>query len=273
MKIGNDTRAVVTGAGSGLGAALTLALAGQGARVIAADVDEERARATAARCGAGVTAVRCDVTRLADVEALAATAEATLGGVDLVVNNAGVAVAGKLGEVPIEDWRWAIDVNLWGVIHGCHVFAPRLERQRRGHIVNVASAAGLLAPPRMAPYNTTKAAVVALSETLEADLRAHGVGVSVVCPTFFRTNLVRSSRTASDEVLRGAARKLVEESKISADTIARAVLAGVHDGTFLIQPMADGRWMWRLKRLAPNTFRRLAPVVAERILGHRKSPS
>lgn len=272
MKITSETRAVVTGGGSGLGAALVTLLAERGARIVAADIDEAAVRATAERCGKNVHAVRCDVTRLADVEALAETADRLLGGVDLVVNNAGVAVAGKVGEVPIEDWRWAIEVNLWGVIHGCHVFAPRLERQRKGHIVNVASAAGLLSPPRMAPYNTTKAAVVALSETMHADLSAYGVGVSVLCPTFFRTNLVKSSRTSTDEVLRAAARGLVEKSKVSAESIARATLDGVEKNALFVAPQADGRWMWRLKRLAPESFLRLSPKVAERLLA-RKAPA
>src|SRR5678809_318336 len=89
-----------------------------------------------------------------------------VGGVDLVINNAGVAVAGRMGEVSLDDWRWIFGINLWGVIHGCHVFVPRLRRQKSGHIINVASAAGLLSPPMMGPYNVTKAAVVALSETL-----------------------------------------------------------------------------------------------------------
>lgn len=271
MKIVDGARAVITGAGSGLGAALCAQLAGRGARVIAADLDEASAGATALRCGAGVHAVRCDVTKLGDVEAVAAAADRLLGGVDLVINNAGVAVAGKLGEVPIEDWRWAVDVNLWGVIHGCHVFAPRLERQRRGHIVNVASAAGLLSPPRMAPYNTTKAAVVALSETMHADLAPAGVGVTVVCPTFFRTNLVRSARTSADPVLREAARGLVEKSKVSADTIARAVLDGVEANALFVAPQLDGRWLWRLKRLAPVSFLKLSPRVAERVLSRRGS--
>lgn len=272
MKIGSDTRAVVTGAGSGLGAALCDLLVARGARVIAADIDEDAARATARRGGAAVHAVRCDVARLADIEAMAAAADAHLGGVDLVVNNAGVAVAGKVGEVPIEDWRWALDVNLWGVIHGCHVFAPRLERQRRGHIVNVASAAGLLSPPRMAPYNTTKAAVVALSETLHADLAPHGVGVTVLCPTFFCTNLVKTARTSADPALRAAARNLVENSKVSAATIARATLDGVERDELVVAPQADGRWAWRLKRLAPAVYLRLSRRLAQAMVARRAAP-
>ena len=96
--------------------------------------------------------------------------------------------------MPLDDWRWIMGVNLWGVIYGCHVFAPLFRAQGRGHILNVASAAGLLAPPGMAPYNVTKAAVVALSETLAGELKTSGVGVTVLCPTFFRTNIGKSAR-------------------------------------------------------------------------------
>ena len=257
-------RAVVTGAGSGLGAAFCEVLSGRGARVLASDVDEAAAAATAARCP-GTHAVRCDVSRLDDVEALAAAAERLLGGVDLLINNAGVAVVGQIGEVPIADWRWCVDINLWGVIHGCHVFAPRLRAQRSGHIINVASAAGLLSPPYMAPYNTTKAAVIALSETLAADLAGHDVGVSVLCPTFFRSNLVRTSRTSVDGRLRRAARRLVEESGRSASEIARAALTGAEAGALHIAPQLDGRWLWRLKRISPALFRALAPRAAARL--------
>jgi NAD(P)-dependent dehydrogenase (short-subunit alcohol dehydrogenase family) len=266
-------RAVVTGAGSGLGAAFCRLLAGRGARVVAADVDLEAASATAARSSGEVHAVRCDVSQLGEVEALALTAERLVGGVDLVINNAGVAVVGQVGQIPIEDWRWCVEVNLWGVIHGCHVFVPRLRARRGGHIINVASAAGLLSPPHMAPYNTTKAAVVALSETLAADLAGDGVGVSVLCPTFFRSNLVRSSRTAVDGALHRVARRLVEQSDLSAVDVARAALAAAEAGALHIAPQRDGRWLWRLKRLSPALFRALGPRVAARIAARDAAPA
>src|SRR5262245_25052102 len=121
------TRAVVTGAGSGIGRAFCVALAERGARVLASDIDRATALATAdqiRRAGGDAHAMQCDVTAIADVEALAAETERLWGGVDLVINNAGVAVGGRVGDLPLADWRWALDVNLWGVIHGCHVFAP-----------------------------------------------------------------------------------------------------------------------------------------------------
>ena len=261
------TRAVVTGAGSGLGAALCARLVARGARVVAADVDVEAATATAARLGPHVHPVRCDVAVLGEVEALADEAERRLGGVDLLVNNAGVAVVGEIGEVPIADWRWIVDVNVWGVIHGCHVFVPRMRARRRGHVLNVASAAGLLSPPRMAPYNVSKAAVVALSETLHADLARHGVGVTVVCPTFFPTNLTRSPRTSVDARLRKLATRLVDRGGWTADQVARAALAGVDAGALHVTPQPDGRWLWRLKRLAPRRFQRVSHHAARMIVG------
>jgi len=261
--IPREPRALVTGAGSGLGAALCAALAERGAHVVAADLDLDAATAIAARCGPRVHPIACDVADLASVERLADDTERLLGGLDLLVNNAGVAVAGEVGEVPIADWRWVLDVNLWGVIHGCHVFVPWLRAQGRGHVLNVASAAGLLSPPKMAPYNTSKAAVVALSETLCADLAGDGVGVTVLCPTFFPTNLTRSPRTAVDERLRRAALRLVERGSWTAEAVARAALAGVDAGALHVTPQLDGRWLWRLKRLAPAPFQRLSRRVAD----------
>ena len=258
-----DARVVVTGAGSGLGAALCEAFAARGARVVAADINFDAARATADRLGQTVHAVACDVASLTEVEALAQRTEELLGGVDVVVNNAGVAVVGQVGEVPIEDWRWCVDVNLWGVVHGCHVFAPKLRAQKRGHILNVASAAGLIAMPSMAPYNATKAAVVSLSETLYADLAAHGVGVSVLCPSFFPTNLTKDPRTSTDPKLHRAAMKLVEKGGSTSADVARAAIKGIEAGKLHLTPMADVSWAWRMKRLAPQMFQRFTQVAAK----------
>jgi len=265
MPLVESPRAVVTGAGSGLGRAFCHDLKRRGGRIVCADIDGAAAQKTADEVGG--TAARCDVARIEDVEALAALADRSLGGVDLVINNAGVAVAGPVGEVALDDWRWIMGVNLWGVIYGCHVFAPRLKKQGRGHILNVASAAGLLAPPGMAPYNVTKAAVVALSETLNADLKDTGVGVTVLCPTFFPTNIAKSSRGAGDTQRQIAlVEKMMSRSKLSADDVARLALdAAAHDQLYAV-PHADGRWMWRLKRAAPSSFATIAGRVAHRVL-------
>ena len=262
MPLVDSPRAVVTGAGSGLGRAFCLELRKRGARLVCADIDEAAAQKTAAEVGG--TAVRCDVAKIEDVEALAAAADRALGGVDLVINNAGVAVAGNVGDVPLDDWRWIMGVNLWGVIYGCHVFAPLLRKQGRGHILNVASAAGLLAPPGMAPYNVTKAAVVALSETLGAELKPTGVGVTVLCPTFFQTNIGKNSR-AMDGKQRALVEKLMARSKIQAGDVARLALDAAARNELYALPHADGRWMWRLKRWAPDSYATVTAKVVSRL--------
>jgi NAD(P)-dependent dehydrogenase (short-subunit alcohol dehydrogenase family) len=257
-------RAVVTGAGSGLGRALCVELARRGARVVASDRDLEAARETVAaleRGGAEAYAVRCDVSQAAEVEGLAGEAERLLGGVDLIVNNAGVALSGRIGEVSLEDWRWMLSVNLWGVIHGCHAFVPRLRRQGRGHVLNVASAAGLIPGPPLSPYSTAKAAVVGLSETLFAEAASDGVGVTVLCPTFFETNIMRSGRGA-EESFQAVAGERMRRSKVQAEDVARAALDGVMRGALYVLPHADGRWAWRLKRLMPARFHAMLPRLA-----------
>lgn len=261
---------MVTGAGSGLGRAFAERLARRGARLLLCDISLTAVQETLSMISGAreAHAVRCDVSKLAEVEALAQEADRLLGDVDLVINNAGVAVAGPVGEVPIADWEWVVGVNLWGVIYGCHVFVPRLLRRGRGHILNVASAAGLLAPPGMAPYNVTKAGVVALSEGLYAETQGRGVGVTVLCPTFFRTNIGKSARGNAN--LQHMVEKLMDRSSLSAEDVADLALAGVEAGELYVLPHTDGRWYWRLKRMLPGHFPRLA-ALAERELRRRAS--
>jgi NAD(P)-dependent dehydrogenase (short-subunit alcohol dehydrogenase family) len=256
MSLPTSARCAITGAGSGFGRALALALAKRGGHLVvsdlAAEAVEETARLALAAGAASARAVVCDVTKLADVEALSAACE---GPVDLVVNNAGVSSGGLVGEIPMDVWRWTLDVDLFGVIHGCHVFVPRLKKQGHGHVLNVASAAGLLSAPRMGAYNVAKAGVVALSETLAAELVGTGVGVTVVCPTFFETNIVRSGRFADTET-RELADRLMRRAR-PVEGVVDATLASVERGELYALPMADARWLWRLKRAVPESFRGL----------------
>ena len=190
--------AVVTGGASGIGRALCLAFAGEGANVVVADLDEAGMAETAAgvlRAGAKAVTVKTDVTRLASVQALAERAWKEWGGAHVLCNNAGVAVHGGLESASHSDWEWLIGVNLWGVIHGIEAFVPRMIAQKQGgHIVNTASMAGLIASQGLGVYNTTKYAVVGLSETLQKDLRPYGIGVSVLCPMGVTTNIRQSAR-------------------------------------------------------------------------------
>ena len=257
MSIPSNPRAVVTGGAGGLGRAFCLELAKRGGHIVVADIDAAGAAETVAlveRAGGKAIATTCDVAKLDQVEALGALADKQLGGCDVVVNNAGVAVGGAVGEVPIADWDWIMGLNLWGVIYGCHAFVPRFKQQKRGHVINVASAAGLLSAGEMGPYNVTKAGVVALSETLASELRPHGVGVTVLCPTFFRTNISKNSRTTNNEGAKALAEGLMDRAKIQADGVARIALETADRGELYAVPHADGQWMWRLKRLVPERY-------------------
>jgi NAD(P)-dependent dehydrogenase (short-subunit alcohol dehydrogenase family) len=214
------------------------------------------------KLGGTARASVCDVTQPEQVEALALLADRELGGADLLVNNAGVAVAGLVGDIPLADWTWIFGVNLWGVVHGCHAFVPRFKRQQRGHILNVASAAGLLCPPEMAPYNVTKAGVVALSETLYSELKSFGVGVTVLCPTYFQTDIINNARTHSVTEVRGTAERLMQASKIQAPEVAARALSACAADELYCVPMLDGKIGQRLKGLAPEAFyKRVMPTL------------
>ncbi len=250
-------RSVVTGAATGLGRAFCLEIARRGGCVLASDINLEGVAETVKlveEAGGRGWARECDVRDPAAVEALAADARERMGEVDLLVNNAGVAVGGPMGEVSLEDWRFCVDINLWGVIHGCHSFVPAMRARGSGYIINVASAAGLLATPQMAPYNVTKAAVVALSETLHGELRPSGVHVTALCPTFFLTAIHKSGRGAIDERIQATVEKMMRRSKIQAPAVAAAALDGVERGHLYVLPMRDGRVLWRLKRAVPQRF-------------------
>jgi NAD(P)-dependent dehydrogenase (short-subunit alcohol dehydrogenase family) len=257
MSFPQPLRAVVTGAGSGLGRALALELADRGASLVISDIDAASTEQTAEllrQRGAHAEVVPCDVTDRDAVFALVEETETRLGGLDLIANNAGVAVGGPFHEIPIEDWRWAIDINLWGVIHGCQAAIPKMRAQGHGYLLNVASAAGLLSPPAMSTYNVTKAGVVALSETLYAEYQNAGIRISVLCPTFFRTRIIETQRGASTRKEVAQIKRWMDRSKVQAPEVAKAAIDAVRDGKLYVQPMRDGRIAWRLKRLAPQRF-------------------
>ncbi len=193
-----DRAAVVTGGASGIGRALALLFAREGAHVVVADLDEAGMAETVAgvgKAGRRGLAVKTDVSRLTDVHALAERAFGEFGAVHVVCNNAGVALWGGLESATHKDWEWAMGVNLWGVIHGVEAFVPRMVAGKQpGHVVNTASMAGLIASQGLGIYNTTKYAVVGLSETLQKDLRGYDIGVSVLCPMGVHTRIRQSER-------------------------------------------------------------------------------
>ena len=227
--------AVVTGGGSGIGRALALRAAREGANVVVADVDEAAMSAVVGEAqGLGVKAlgVRTDVRERTQVQALAARAFETFGAVHLLCNNAGVAIWGGLETATSRDWEWVLGVNLWGVIHGIEAFVPRMiERGEPAHIVNTASMAGLIASKGLGVYNTSKYAVVGLSETLAKDLKPHRIGVSVLCPMGVQTRIRDSERNRpaalrNERAARAEPVELIGRS-LAPETVADMVLAAI----------------------------------------------
>jgi NAD(P)-dependent dehydrogenase (short-subunit alcohol dehydrogenase family) len=268
-KSSRGARAVVTGAASGIGQAFAIELGRRGGEVVVSDIDLVGAQRTVDLVtdhGGRAIAVGCDVSRLEDVEALAREAVEWFGGVPtLVVNNAGVGAGGNVvGDTPIDDWRWTLGINLWGPIHGCHVFAPMLRQAvrsgsiDRGGIINVASAAGFGAAPRMAAYNVSKAGVLSLSETLAAELAGSGVTVSVLCPTFVKTDIVDNGRInarASE-----AANRLMRFG-MSPAKVARVCLDAHDRGGLYVLPQLDAKVGWQIKRTLPQTYTRVLGLI------------
>ena len=263
-KPSHGASAVVTGAGSGIGRAFAIELARRGGRVVCSDINPDSAAETAQlirTAGGQAWSTACDVRSLESMQLLAGVALAELGQApDLVINNAGIGAGGRrIGEFGIEDWQATIDVNLWGVIHGCHVFVPLLRRRGHGGILNVASTASFAAAPKMGAYNVTKAAVLALTETLAAELADTGVRVSALCPTFVKTNIVRDGRI--DDGTSRMAAQLMSWTGVSADRVARTALDGLDRGQLYVLPQLDARMVWRLKRYAPVSYARGAGLM------------
>ena len=252
-------RVLVTGGASGLGAALVSAFAQRGDEVLVTDVHP-----SAPASVAGTSYLRLDVTSDGDWRAAREHVEDGWGGLDVLVNNAGIASGGRIDVATLEEWQRVIDINLLGVVRGCRTFTPLLKRQGSGHIVNTASLAGLVHPPGMASYNAVKAGVVALSETLQFELAPYGITTSVVCPSFFRTNLA-SSLAGSDTLLETIARRLIYRSPTSAEEIAAEVLKGVDAGRPVILTDKPGRRAAFAKRFTRPLYEREQHGFARRI--------
>ena len=255
----SQPKVLITGAGSGLGRALALRYARDGYAVACADLVPERAQETLALLpGAGHHALRVDVGDDASVDALRASLEHVWDSIDVVVNNAGVASGGSILEADMAEWQWMLNINLLGVVRGCRAFVPWLVRQKRGRVINIASFAALAGAPNIMSYGVAKAGVYSLSDQLRAELYAKGVEVSVVCPSFFKTNLCENFRSSDGGKMKHVATKLMEQATVSATDIANAIVDQSNAGTFLILPTAVERTGWRLKRWFPKLyFRRL----------------
>jgi NAD(P)-dependent dehydrogenase (short-subunit alcohol dehydrogenase family) len=263
--------AVITGAASGFGRALALALARRGWKILLADINRAGAEETLAlvrQAGGEGEAFECDVSKSEDVQSMADYCFSTWKQVDLLINNAGVVSAGFTGDISLEDWHWCVGINFWGMLYGCHSFIPGMKAQGGGHIINVSSCGGLFSLTEMGPYNVTKAAVISLSETIRTELAPHNIGVTVVCPMFFKTNLLEHMRYI-DKFQIDFARCAFEHGRLSAKQIAEMTIKAYEKNQLYLIPQFNGKVFWILKRLSPGLFYRAIAFTMSKSYGER----
>jgi NAD(P)-dependent dehydrogenase (short-subunit alcohol dehydrogenase family) len=275
---------VVTGAGSGIGRATALAFAAQGARVAACDVDGARMDALAAELGdRALVAAAVDVSDRAAVAAFADTVHARAD-VDVVVNNAGVGLGGMFVDTSLDDWNWLLGVNLFGVVHGCHAFVPKMVARarlagrgdrangrgnaaaaRRGHIVNVSSVLGIYPTPNASAYVASKFAVLGFTQSLRAELAPHAIGVTAICPGLIATRIMEDGRLAGDD---GSGRKKLLEMfrarGAPASRVADAIVDAVRTNPAVRTVGTDARVIAALHRVAPRGAAKLGALIARR---------
>jgi NAD(P)-dependent dehydrogenase (short-subunit alcohol dehydrogenase family) len=259
--------ALITGAGSGIGRETALACARRGASLALCDLNADGLAETArlVRALGGERRVLAQPVDVASAEQMRAFANAVhrdVPAVDLLVNNAGVGLGGGLLDTSLEDWRWIVDINLMGVVHGCHFFVPRMvERGAGGHVVNVASAAGFLPSELLSAYTATKYAVLGLSESLHIELDRRGIGVSAICPGIINTGITRSARLRGVAAADGAREAMIagyQRRNYGPERVAHNILRAVQRNR-MVAPVAVEAWAaYYLKRIAPWAIHALA---------------
>lgn len=251
-------RAFITGTGSGLGKALSLELAKEGWKIGITDIHQASLEQTEKEVKAlgGISfSFLFDVSSSMQYEIAVSSFLDQVGGIDLLINNAGVGEGTLFEDYSLANWNWIIGVNQVGVLHGCHFFVPVMKRQGYGNILNIASAAGFANMPQMSPYNVTKAAVISLSESLYYELKPFGVHVSVTTPTFFKSSILQHARGA--ESIKEKAHKVVQTSRWDATQAAKTILKQVAKKKLWIIFPFEGKILWGLKRISPFLYRKL----------------
>lgn len=260
-----EKRAFITGAGSGLGLAFARALAEDGWNLGITDINQQRldeAIEALKASGGKPTAYKFDVANYKEFDAAVRQFSQKHGGIDIGINNAGIGCGGLFEEVSIEMFRKTIETDLMGVANGCHLFVPMMRKQGNGHILNVASAAAFVTAPRMSAYSAAKAGVVALSECLRSELSDASIVVSVLCPTYVRTNIGRDCIGSTNE--KKYSEMLADSSPISADEVAQAALKNMAEEKLYIVLPNDARFLWRLKRFMPERYWRIIKKVTDK---------
>ncbi len=246
--------AVITGAASGLGKAIATLYANKGWNVIVVDIQQELGEHVVSELkamGNSAEFIYCDIGKKDNFEALYTQLSVNYESIELLVNNAGVASAGTLESTTEQEWQRLINLDLMSVIYGTQALLPLLKKSSKAHIVSTASYAGLALMPGMMTYNVAKAGVIAFSETLHGEMALYGIGVSVLCPAFFPTNLIDSMESASSKT-KGFIEKQMTSSGITADDVANDLYQAVENNQFMIISHKEARKQYRLKRFFPN---------------------
>jgi NADP-dependent 3-hydroxy acid dehydrogenase YdfG len=251
-------RAFITGAASGLGKSFCMELAKDGWLLGVADLNMyelDKAASEFEQLGAKTLRYHLDVSNREQYKTVADEFLRSAGGIDLLFNNAGVGDGGAFEEYSLDNWEWMVRVNQLSVVYGCHLFIPAFKKQKSGHILNTASFAAVSCAPTMGAYNMTKAAVVAISETLYGELMDFNIKVSCIQPSYFRTNIAQSVR--GGEAVKKTTQFFIDRSKLDAKDVAAEILhrAGKGELYIILPKLARKAWLW--KRLAPTRFRKM----------------
>jgi NADP-dependent 3-hydroxy acid dehydrogenase YdfG len=257
-------RAFITGAASGLGKALCLELAADGWTIGISDINGEQLAIThqaITQLGGKPLSFHLDVSNREQYQQVVQNYLIETGSVDVLINNAGVGDGGVFEEYSLDNWEWMVRINQMSVVYGCHIFIPTLKKQRSGHIINIASLAAISCAPQMGAYNMTKAAVVAISETLYGELMDHNIQVSCVQPSYFKTNIASGVR--GGEKVKKITQYLLDRSGLEPKEIAQEILKRCGNGELYVILPKNARRLWWFKRFFPMRFRKM---VKERYL-------
>lgn len=259
MKNFKNKVALITGAGSGIGQATALELARRGAELWLVDINETGLEDTANQIksfGGRCQTQLCNVGSSTDMKKLAKRVHDTHPALDILINNAGIGVAGRFVDTSLKTWNKVLDVNVKGVMLGCHLFAPNMIEQGSGHIVNVASAAAFIAAKDMPVYSMSKSAVLGFSESLRADLHEYGIGVSAVCPGIINTPIVANSvfegKIGASDTVKNKAMEFYKKRNYTADKVALGIIDAI-EHNLAVRPISPEAWaMYWAKRWVPG---------------------
>ncbi|NMH59397.1 SDR family oxidoreductase [Alteromonas ponticola] len=252
------SRLLITGGATGFGKALALCWATHyqhkgTLKICIADIHQQRGEETVQALealGADAFFIQCDITDEADIEATKNAIVDRWQGVDIVINNAGVATGGSLNGESLEQWQWVFNINLFGMVKVTQCMVDVFRQQGHGYFINVASQAGVTPIPLMGSYNAVKAAVVSFSETMKTELAPENIDVSVVCPSFFKTNLDESMRT-SEQIMRDSIQRQFSRAEMTAEQVAEQVWQQAQKRRFLILTHKSGKTAYLMKKWLP----------------------